>query len=556
MHPSPRAPCTTPSSASAPLTCHPPCSLSKYCNMSLLYRGDKKLSILEVIEHAEYCLNQLKNDVLFAGEDASLSASAILTTDGHGKRLSTAVAVLQTMAKQQAGEAWEELYAFLDNHQRWPKIMFWSHFHTKLKTLGKTGVDFRKDCLFRRLESNDCTLFHEVCKLKPPVKVVQTMIDITPIQSEDRFLCVTQYNHLGQGGGTEYPLHAVLRHGGSLDLVKLLVSADKEGDTLSGRNSVYHALAANKEKHPLKAFSEILRYLVLLIKAKDFYFSPLLKENDDDKTPLGLLAESLKEEGLSNTEILQHKDFAFLLKATCYHYRNSRSREEGDGDPENIRSGIEAIPLDRAFLVCCPCFDAEFAAAVLEKMASADKAFLLDKDASDNDRYPLHHILESRPAYSVMVGTNNFGTGFKLFIVETILRLAPEAAQQWNKKGRLPLHIAADAEVGASMLADQRLSLVNTIWKAYPEAVGLMDKELSLPPFALPTRAEMDSHRRPYVSDDDYEDEYTAFSSTYFLLRQQPEMLAEVVANCSTAKAESTEPSAKRQRTNSTKACN
>ena len=41
-----------------------------------------------------------------------------------------------------------------------------------------------------------------------------------------------QFNHLSQTSTGEYPLHLVAQHGGSLDLVKVLVEADGELVTL------------------------------------------------------------------------------------------------------------------------------------------------------------------------------------------------------------------------------------------------------------------------------------------------------------------------------------
>ena len=70
-------------------------------------------------------------------------------------------------------------------------------------------------------------------------------------------------------GDCKYPLHFIMKHGGSVDVVKLLVDADKEGDTITssfgrdGEDSVYHLLIDNKEEHKREIFSGILQVLAM-----------------------------------------------------------------------------------------------------------------------------------------------------------------------------------------------------------------------------------------------------------------------------------------------------
>ena len=60
--------------------------------------------------------------------------------------------------------------------------MFWSHFEKKLRAVGEASVKFREQCcFFRSFEDDGCTIFHVVCKLNPPVKVIQTLIDVIPL---------------------------------------------------------------------------------------------------------------------------------------------------------------------------------------------------------------------------------------------------------------------------------------------------------------------------------------------------------------------------------------
>ena len=121
-----------------------------------------------------------------------------------------------------------------------------------------------------------------------------------------------------------------------------------------------------------------------------------------------------------------------------------------------------------------------------------------------------------------MMGTN---IDFELFIVETILRIAPQCAKQKNETGLLPLQIVADTERRPYIRDKDRIALVGTIWKAYPDALSIIDNVSGLPPFTLPAVRE-DS---PYTQ---RVNAHAGLSSSYFLLRQQPEILSEVIGSC------------------------
>lgn len=56
------------------------------------------------------------------------------------------------------------------------------------------------------------------------------------------------------------------------------------------------------------------------------------------------------------------------------------------------------------------------------------------------------------------------------------------------------------------------------MWETYPDAANDIDEETKLPAFALPSRLEDDGNIPEYFDD--------GTSSTFFLLRQRPEMLA------------------------------
>ena len=61
-----------------------------------------------------------------------------------------------------------------------------------------------------------------------------------------------------------------------------------------------------------------------------------------------------------------------------------------------------------------------------------------------------------------MMGTN---IAFELFIVELILRIAPQCAKQKNETGLLPLQIVADTERRPYIRDKDRIALVGTIWR-------------------------------------------------------------------------------------------
>ena len=162
------------------------------------------------------------------------------------------------------------------------------------------------------------------------VEVVKTLIDIIPLEER-----LGGFNNLACTLGNKgYPLHKVVKHGGSLDLVKLLIEIDSDKNALHMKDtvariglsstvthSVIFTLIENKDKHQPQAFSDTLRYLVLMIS--DFDNSPLIKLGDNNRdSPLskfwirlgGNISLDYSHSPLSND------DFFFLLKATCYHY--------------------------------------------------------------------------------------------------------------------------------------------------------------------------------------------------------------------------------------------
>ena len=188
---------------------------------------------------------------------------------------------------------------------------------------------------------------------------------------------------------------------------------------------------------------------------------------------------------------------------------------------------------------------------VLERFCSVDNSFLLTPHKwQSNVECPLRHIVRGRGSYCIDSLTCLGQRDYTQFIVELILRLVPQCAEMKDSKGLLPLHIVADAQRNNFITANKRLSLVRSIWEAYPEAANTMDNEYNLPAFALPVRGKGEKGPYSYNRDDNHDDpEYTGMSSTFFLLRQQPEMLSVAIAQCTIADSdEEANPPSKRPR--------
>lgn len=137
----------------------------------------------------------------------------------------------------------------------------------------------------------------------------------------------SRYDHLACDRSYENPLHKVVRAGGSIELVKLLVNADVDKKSIKrskegAKSSVYHVLTAkaSKAKYQPNGYSQVLKYLVLA-DTNDTLDSPLLYDTKPDKkSPIARLYHSLQSEGLSDFDILQNEDFVFLIKATCHSF--------------------------------------------------------------------------------------------------------------------------------------------------------------------------------------------------------------------------------------------
>lgn len=110
--------------------------------------GKDDLTIMEAIEMAQRQLENLKEKVAAAGDDKITIASVI---DTQAENTIDCMNWLIYQSQQTAEQTSRDLFSFLDNYTTWPKSMFWSHLHKKLKCLEKTSEDFRKGCLSKQM---------------------------------------------------------------------------------------------------------------------------------------------------------------------------------------------------------------------------------------------------------------------------------------------------------------------------------------------------------------------------------------------------------------------
>jgi len=501
---------------------------------------EEEMTLLERIEQAELLLQQLKINITAAGDNKAAAVSTLFTT---GEQLKDKVVeLIDEIAPQEANDVFNELAFILnveDDIDREDRTVFWITFHDKLKSLGSTTIEFRKSCFHTRLDlsSNGDNIFHLICKLDPPVEVVKTLIDIIPLEES-----LGEFNNLACTLGNKgYPLHVVLKHGGSLDLVKLLIEIDSDNNALHMKdNSVIFTLVQNQNRAQ-QAFSDILRYLVLTIS--DFDKSVLIKlGNNTNYSPLSLFWVVLQLEIAHHgrqEHPLDNDDFVFLLKATCYHYLQLQEgvNDEGDRGYNQRARDIGSISLSKAFTIFLPGLiyymdptDGQtYSKGKIEELLSADSKFLEEKN-SDED-YPIHRMIMNHSYFFMAPVKAEDRERFCHNLIEIILRAVPECARQLDKDGRLPLQIASDPTTLHVLKRNSRYELVRNIWKAYPEAASVIDNLTGLPSFALAARDSNEGKELDFkemcdrVTENREIDE--SITSSFFLLRQYPEILSE-----------------------------
>ena len=491
---------------------------------------------MEQIEHLEVLVHNMKN-MAATDNEALHIASSILAKQ---QEISNYLDCMKDSAEKEGAAIWQQLVSLLKNEDNIPTETVWIKFHDTLKALEGTSMQLRKCIFFNYVndERQKRTLLHEVCSKNPPANVVKVLLDLIPPSP------LNNYNHLALDIDNKYPLHRIVENGGSIDVIKLLINADHKRTTLKmieDKESVYHTLIAKKDVYEPDTFSEVLRYLSCM-GVYNMRDSGLLNRaaTHENKTPLLLLVQSLmNKDGMTGQEIWQNRDFTFLLKATCYHYKMSKTPRKGvvrDNDIDKVCQEIEDISLTEAFLVCAP----DFSEKIISKMPLKQPAthFLLKKDSSG--QYPIHQLILSmdykNPSYFMDTLTTDWKRGaFHDVAMQLILKHVPQCAQQYNDEGLLPLHIAADPQ---RLVLDEnkRLNLVSMIWKAYPDAADIVDKNTGLPPFALAARGKDEfgkveaNKKSKYNKEGDLIEHFDRFEAandcSFFLLRQHPEILS------------------------------
>jgi len=514
--------------------------------------AEEEMTLLARIEQAELLLQQLKINITAAGDNKAAAASTLFTKGEQLKH--KVVELIDEIAPQEANDVFNELAFILnveDDIDREDRTVFWITFHDKLKSLGSTTIEFRRSCLHTRLDlNNGDNIFHLICKMDPPVEVVKTLMDIIPLEER-----LGGFNNLACTLGNKgYPLHMVLEYGGSLDLVKLLIKIDSDNNALymedkQGRSmtnmshSVIFTLvqSQNRSRHPPQVFSAILRYLVLTIS--DFDKSPLVKLADGDHSSLSNFWAGLQLGMVHGGQEhpLDNDDFTFLLKATCYHYLQLQDGGNDKGDKGNNQRArdIDSISLSKAFTICLPglmsldcCNDLKgqtYSKGKIEELLSADSKFLEEKN-SDED-YPIHRMIMNHSYFFMAPVKAEDQEGYCHSLIKIILGAVPRCARQLDKDGRLPLHLASDPTTLHVLKRNSRYELVRNIWKAYPEAASVIDNLTGLPSFALAARDSNEGKELDFkemcdrVTENREIDE--SITSSFFLLRQYPEILSE-----------------------------
>ena len=281
-------------------------------------------------------------------------------------------------------------------------------------------------------------LIHEICKLNPPVHVIKTLLDMTP--DNDGYNDPSRYDHLACDRSYENPLHKVVRAGGSIELVKLLVNADVDKKSIKrskegAKSSVYHVLTAkaSKAKYQPNGYSQVLKYLVLA-DTNDTLDSPLLYDTKPDKkSPIARLYHSLQSEGLSDFDILQNEDFVFLIKATCHSFL-LRKKEINIPAVDCKLSEINRITLLQACLVCSTYFHKEVVGKIMECFFSDGGIYWKTENEYS---YPVHKlVLTNDWEFFINTLTNpHYAYCHKQFMIETILNIAPQCAEQKDHDG-------------------------------------------------------------------------------------------------------------------------
>ena len=207
---------------------------------------DNERSLMGQIEHLEGVLHNLKLQLITSDTTPNnkerIIANAIISEHKH---ISNCLDQMYQSAHEEAQVMIMDFMNSTDDDNVDMNEASWSNFHDSIKFLEGKSEDFRKCSLCISFGGEATTLMHRVCSKKPPVEVVRTLLDIIPICTEKNGWSgrIHQYNQLACNKDGYYPLHKVLQNGGSLEVVKLLVNADSENQTLKmvkeDKDSVY-----------------------------------------------------------------------------------------------------------------------------------------------------------------------------------------------------------------------------------------------------------------------------------------------------------------------------
>ncbi len=131
---------------------------------------EKRRNMLQQINELQALVNTLKSNVDDAGGNDILASSAILDAR---EEIDTAMKQAYRAAKRQARDQSAEILSLLERYNTYQDANeFWDHFRRKIESLVGTGIKFREICIHSQ------SIFQKVCKLDPPLEVVQQFLGL------------------------------------------------------------------------------------------------------------------------------------------------------------------------------------------------------------------------------------------------------------------------------------------------------------------------------------------------------------------------------------------
>ena len=508
--------------------------------------SSEPFSVLDSIEAMEDELSQMKTSIL-EGNRTTLEYAVLC--EKSCRQIQSALSEIQQKISGIGSDYYDDLRCSLISQALYPRDDFWQKFEHKLNEIGD-DVECRKKALQFSDERGMRVLIHHVCALNPPISTLELLIEKTTFPEKRPLSC--KYNHYSQTSDGEYPLHILLQNGGSFETVKFLVEKDTSKKTLqcpewSGRISLVGALVSNRDSYDdFAEYMKILQYIVKQSEDANRFSKSLVYQNrtdDHESYPINLCWEKYKEDGFSDSEIMEKEDIQYLLKAMCYY---SKVRGWGSKATKSSRN-IDDISLLEAFLRSFICFqNSVLKDDIFPKLLCSDgeyrdcRDYLFSKDS--DGKYAIFKLLSYKdysliPSYTLKESKL---IGRVIGVIRVLLHFAPDVAKIEDDEGFLPLHIVSDALLFQHFNRNQRWRLAKMFVEANPDAVSTIDGRTGLLPFMLAMRDYRPREKTerpsrygfPEINPEDYSDDdsedgriFTSLTASYLMLRQCPDVI-------------------------------